>query len=143
MSRRRPIGLKERQRVLELANQGLSARQIAQRMGIRSDTAQQTLARGLTRCRRCARALDAGHLCPACALPAKAALAERLRAFRTAASLSQLRLALNIGVTCARVRHWENGQRHPAEHELEMLAEALQLTVQELTGILHARSATT
>src|SRR5215471_1750428 len=34
MARRRPIGLKDRQRVLELANQGLSTGQIALRMGI-------------------------------------------------------------------------------------------------------------
>jgi len=139
MSHRRPIGLKDRQRVLELAKQGLSAQQIAQRMNISSETAQQTLARGLTRCGRCARTIGTGHVCPVCTLSAKAAFGERLRAFRSAVGISQLRLALNIGVDYARVQHWENGQRRPAEHELEKLAKALELTVQELTGIASSR----
>ena len=135
MSRRRPIGLKDRQRVLELSNQRLSVRQIAERMNISCEAAERTLARGLRRCGRCARTIGTGRVCSVCALSAKAAFGERLRAFRSAASMSQLQLAMNIGVGCARVRHWEKGQRPPAEHELEMLAEALELTVQQLTGI--------
>jgi DNA-binding XRE family transcriptional regulator len=137
MSRRKPIGLKDRQRVLELASQGLSVRQIAERMNIRYETVQQTLARGLTRCGGCARPVGTGDVCPVCALSAKAAFGERLKAFRSALHISQLRLALLIGVSFARVRHWENGQMQPAEHELEMLAQALEVTVHELTGNAH------
>jgi transcriptional regulator with XRE-family HTH domain len=119
---------------LELADQGLSAQQIALRLGISVDTAQHTLTRGLTNCDRCGRVIDRGHLCPVCTLSSEAEFSARLKAYRTAADLSLLQLALQVGVTYARVRHWENGQRQPAEHELEMLAEALGLTVQELTG---------
>jgi transcriptional regulator with XRE-family HTH domain len=135
MSRRRSIGLKDQQRVLELASQGLSARQIAQRMGIRSETVHRTLAKGLTRCGRCARTITTGHLCAVCRLPANATFGERLRAFRTAAGVSQLWLALKIGVSNSQLRLWENSQRQPAEHELQMLAQGLERTVQELTGI--------
>ena len=120
---------------MELADQGLSARQIAQRMRISVDTAQQTLTKGLTNCDRCGRTIGRGHPCPVCALSSEAEFCERLKAFRRAADLSQLQLALNVGVSDSRVRHWETGQRQPAEHELKMLAEALGLTVQELTGV--------
>src|SRR5262249_39762216 len=135
MSRRKPIGLGDRQRVLELAGQGLSARQIAQRLEISVKTDQQTLAKGLTHCDQCGRTIGRGRRCRVCALLTGAGFSERLKAFRTAADLSQLQLALNVGVSDARVRQWESGQKQPAEHELEMLAEALGLTVQELTGI--------
>lgn len=135
MSRGRPIGLKDKQRVLELGDQGLSAWQIAQRMGISVETAQQTLSKGLTNCDLCGRTIGRGLQCLVCSLPAEARFGERLKAFRRAANLSQLQLALGIGVSCARVRHWENGQRRPAQYELEMLAQALGRTVLELTGI--------
>jgi transcriptional regulator with XRE-family HTH domain len=120
---------------LELADQGLSARQIAQRLEISVKTVQQTLVKGLTHCDQCGRTIGRGHRCPVCALLSEAQFSQRLKAFRKAANLSQLQLALNVGVSDARVRQWENGQKQPAEHELEMLAEALGLTVQELTGI--------
>jgi transcriptional regulator with XRE-family HTH domain len=135
LSRRKPIELRDRQRVLELADQGLSARQIAQRMGISVETAQQTLSKGITHCDQCGRPIGRGYRCPVCTLVCEAELSERLKAFRTAAALSQLQLALNAGVSAARVRHWESGQKQPTEYELEMLAEALGLTVQQLTGI--------
>jgi transcriptional regulator with XRE-family HTH domain len=134
MSRRRPIDLRDRQRVLELADEGLSAQQIAQRLGISVETTQHTLIRGLTDCGRCGRIIRRGDQCPVCKLSSKAEFGARLKAFRTAADLSQLQLSLQVGVTNARVRHWENGERQPAEHELEMLAEVLGLSVQELTG---------
>jgi DNA-binding transcriptional regulator YiaG len=51
--------------------------------------------------------------------------------------MSQMQLALQIGVSHARVRHWEKGQSQPADYEVAMLAEALGLTVQQLNGIVH------
>jgi transcriptional regulator with XRE-family HTH domain len=135
MSRRKPIGLTDRQRVLDLAEQGLSARQIAQRMGISVETAQQTLSKGITHCDQCGRPIGRGYRCPVCALGSEVEVSVRLKAFRAATGLSQLQLALNVGVSAARVRHWESGQKQPTEYELEMLAKALGLTVQRLTGI--------
>jgi DNA-binding XRE family transcriptional regulator len=129
------IGLKMRQRVLELANQRLSIRQIAQRVGITSPTAKKILAQGLRHCARCGRLTDRGDLCAVCSLPVDASFCDRLKAFRTVADVSQMALALTIGVSVNTMRSWENGRRQAAEQELEMLAEALGLTVQELAGM--------
>jgi transcriptional regulator with XRE-family HTH domain len=70
-----------------------------------------------------------------CSLPAETPLGKRLRVIRTGAGFSQERLASRIDVSIWRVRGWENGPKLPAEHELKKLAEALGVTVQELTGI--------
>ena len=78
--------------------------------------------------------VGSGDLCPVCSLPAEAPFYDRLKAFRRIASLSQMTLALTIGVSEIRVRSWEKGRTQPSERELEMLAEGLGLTVQELTG---------
>jgi transcriptional regulator with XRE-family HTH domain len=43
-------------------------------------------------------------------------------------------LALAIGVHESTVRNWQKGRKQPTEHELKRLAEALGLTVKELTG---------
>jgi len=124
----------DRERVFELASQGLPTRQIAERMGIGFLAAKQILAKRLLRCARCGRVVGSGDLCPVCSLPAEAPFCDRLKAFRRIAGLSQMTIALRIGMHESRVRSWENGRRQPAEHELKMLAEALGLTVQELTG---------
>ena len=125
---RRPdkrIGLKVRQRVLELANQGLSIRQIAERAGITAPTVKKVLAQGLRHCARCGRLTDRGDLCPVCSLPADAPFCDRLKAFRMLADLSQMALGLKIRVHESRVRNWEKGQAQPTERELKVLAEAL------------------
>ena len=59
---------------------------------------------------------------------------DRLKAFRTGADVSQLSLAFTIGMHERRVWNWEKGRTKPTERELKMLAEALGLTVQGLTG---------
>jgi len=61
-------------------------------------------------------------------------LYDRLKAFRTVADVSQMALALPIEIHERRVRNWEKGRTKPTDRELKMLAEALGLTVQELTG---------
>jgi DNA-binding XRE family transcriptional regulator len=124
----------DRQRVFELASQGVSTRQIAERMGISSLAAKQILAKGLVRCARCGKMVGSGDLCPVCSLPAEAPFHDRLKAFRRIAGLSQMTLALTIGVSEIQVRNWEKGRTQPTERELKMLAEALGLTAQELTG---------
>ena len=124
----------DRQRVFELASQGLPTRQIAERMGISFLAAKQILAKGLLRCARCGRVVGSGDLCPVCSLPAEAPFYDRLKAFRRIAGISQMTLALTIGVSESRVRSWEKGRTQPTERELKMLAEALGLTAQELTG---------
>jgi DNA-binding XRE family transcriptional regulator len=134
MPRGRVIGPKDRLRIFELASQGLSLRQIAKRFGISAWAVRQILAKGLIRCGRCGRLIDDGDLCPVCSLPAQAPFGERLRAFRMAADVSQWRLAMKIDVAIAKLRNWESGRKQPTERELTMLAEALEITVQELTG---------
>jgi len=128
------IGPKERQKIFERANQGLSIREIAEGMGISSQTVRNTLAKGLQRCARCGRVIDRGDVCPVCSLPEQATVGARLRAFRMAAGVSQLRLALKMGVEVSQLGSWESGQKQPAEHELQLLADTLGITVQELTG---------
>ena len=61
-------------------------------------------------------------------------LYDRLKAFRTVADVSQMSLALPIEIHERRVRNWEKGRTQPTDREFKMLAEALGLTVQELTG---------
>jgi transcriptional regulator with XRE-family HTH domain len=134
MPHRRRIGLKERQRLFELESQGLSVQKIAERMGISFLTAKQILAKRLFLCARCGRVSDSGGLCPVCSLPAEAPFCDRLKAFRTIAGVSQMSLGLAMGVHESRVRNWEKGRKQPTEHELQMLAAALGLTVHELTG---------
>jgi DNA-binding XRE family transcriptional regulator len=131
---RQPLGLKKRQRILELARQGISAQQIARRLGIGLTTARKILAKGLAPCDQCSRVFASGDRCPVCSLLAEAPFGERLKAFRTVTGLSQFGFALQLGVTPDRVGHWEKGKASPAKHELELLAEALGLTVQALTG---------
>lgn len=128
------IGLEDRARVFELAGQGLSAQGIAERLRINPQTVRDLLAKGLRRCARCGRLIDGGNLCPVCSLPEQAPLGPRLKAFRVAAGVSQWGLALKINVAISQVRRWESGQKQPAEHELQLLADTLGITVQELTG---------
>jgi transcriptional regulator with XRE-family HTH domain len=134
MSHGKRIGLKERESVFELASQGLSLRQIADRLGISSSTVHRILVMGLKRCGRCGRVVESGELCPACSLPPQASFGERLKAFRMATGISQLDLALKIGVEPNQERSWEYGQKQPSEHELRMIVAALGITVRELTG---------
>ena len=129
------IGLKDRQRILELASQGLSVRQIAERVGISAPTTKKVLANGLRRCARCDKLTDREDLCRACALPVGAPFSDRLKAFRVAANVSQLALALTIGVHESRVRNWEKGRKQPTPGELTRVAETLGISVQELTGV--------
>ena len=69
-----------------------------------------------------------------CSLLAEASFGDRLKAFRTAAGLSQFGFSLQVGARADQVGRWEKGKDRPAQHELELLAEALGLTVQALTG---------
>jgi DNA-binding XRE family transcriptional regulator len=128
------VSLKDRQRVLDLTHQGLSVAQIAERMAMSAPTVKKVMAQGLQQCARCNRWTDRGALCPVCSLPADGLLNERLKAFRTVADLSQMALALEIGVHVSRVRNWEKGRTQPNETEIAMLAEGLGLAVEELTG---------
>ena len=94
MARRQPLGLKERQRILEMVRQGLSAQQIARRLGIALMTARKILAKGLAPCDQCGRVFASGERCPVCSLPAEASFGDRLKASRTVTGLSQFGFAL-------------------------------------------------
>jgi transcriptional regulator with XRE-family HTH domain len=128
------VSLKDRQRVLDLTNQGLSVAQIAERMAMSAPTVKKIMVQGIQQCAGCNRLTDRGELCPVCSLPADAPPNERLKAFRTVADVSQMALALQIGVHVSRVRNWEKGRTQPNETEMAMLAEGLGLDVQDLTG---------
>ena len=47
---------------------------------------------------------------------------------------SLMAFALKIDVNESTMRSWENGRKQPTERGLKILAEALGITVQELTG---------
>jgi transcriptional regulator with XRE-family HTH domain len=51
-----------------------------------------------------------------------------------ATGISQLDLALKVGAEPNQERSWEYGQKQPTEHDLQMLAAGLGITVQDLTG---------
>src|SRR5262249_47470392 len=87
------------------------------------------------RCARCDKLTDREDLCPACSLPVDAPFSDRLKAFRVAANVSQMALALTIGVHESRVRNWEKGRKQPTKHELTMVAETLGISMKELTGV--------
>jgi hypothetical protein len=104
------IGLKDRERDFALASQGLSIRQISERMGVSFLVVKHTLRKGLQRCAQCGRVIDRGGLCPVCSLPMAAPLGDRLKAWRTVAGLSQMALALRIRVHESTLRNWAKGK---------------------------------
>jgi transcriptional regulator with XRE-family HTH domain len=58
--------------------------------------------------------------------------ADRLKAARRNAGLTQADLAKRIGVSQARISSWEQGERHPDAFRLHGLAKALELDVLDL-----------
>jgi serine/threonine protein kinase len=99
---RRPdkrIGLRDRQRILELANQGLHIPQIAERLSISSSTTKKVLAQGLRGCVQCGRLTDTLDLCPVCSLPVDAPLPERHRDIKPA------NILLHNGVERVKITH--------------------------------------
>jgi len=107
---------------LDLAGQGLSARQIAERRSISQSSVYRLLAQASV------------EPYPLCSLSPDAPLAQRLKALRSPVGFSQEQLALEIGVSTTTVVAWETGRCQPRNEMLRRLAQALQVTVKELTG---------
>ena len=57
---------------------------------------------------------------------------EIIRQARKAAGLTQIRLAAMVGVTQGAIAQWENGMTHPSYGKLKPLANALNLTLDDL-----------
>jgi DNA-binding XRE family transcriptional regulator len=113
---------RRRRRILDLAGQGLSAWQIAERLSISRKSVHWVLAQGSVEPN------------PLCSLPPGASLAQRLKALRSPVGFTQERLALEIGVSTTTVVTWETGKCQARKEMLQRLAQALQVTVKELTG---------
>ena len=58
--------------------------------------------------------------------------ANRLRALRKKAGLTQEELAHRVGVSLMTIRRWEYGERQPRAEEIKRLAEALHVKEQQL-----------
>lgn len=60
---------------------------------------------------------------------------DRLRQLREAAGLTQIQLALRVGVTQGTIAHWERGARLPQVENLVKISNVLGCGVDELLGL--------
>jgi transcriptional regulator with XRE-family HTH domain len=128
-SGRRP-DLGRRRRAAELRARGLTFAEVGRKLGITRERARQVLlAPPLPPCASCAAPLPAaarGGRCPACvAADPFAPFAERLRAFRLAAGLTQEGLAGRAGLTGGAVSSYERGRGRPRSGDRAALARVL------------------
>lgn len=65
---------------------------------------------------------------------ARRALGERIAILRRRAGLSQPQLAERLGVRTATVSNWERGEAEPQLLDADIMAEALAVGVEVLTG---------
>jgi DNA-binding XRE family transcriptional regulator len=110
-------------------SKGANARSIGKRLGMSRQGVQQLLRRSLL-CSQCGREISRHYsrqpltMCPEC-LPADAPFAQRLRACRLAAGMTQLELAKNAGVAHASIVQYELGNELPRFENLAKLARVL------------------
>jgi transcriptional regulator with XRE-family HTH domain len=136
--RGRKPNLERQRQAVALRAEGLTLRQIGGRLGVTHQRVSQLLGPCRSpaprlRCPRCRARLSpaAGEarvalLCPAClaALP-RETFAQRLRACRLAAGLTQVALARRIGVNDRTLAYWENEYHRPHPEALRRLAAVL------------------
>ena len=67
-------------------------------------------------------------------------LGSRIRQARDRAGLTQEQLAERIGVSRTAIARYESGEIEPKLHNLAAIAEALDVSCDELLGVHHARS---
>lgn len=60
-------------------------------------------------------------------------IGERMKQIRTEKRMTQEATASRAGVTAASLSRWENGERNPTFQDVEKVAEALGVTMEELT----------
>ena len=131
--RGRPADLGRRRRAAELRAQGLSLAEVGRRLGVTKQAADQLLrpppGYATSSCVSCGKPALRDQPAPRCvacraANPA-ASFAERLRALRLAAGLTQAGLAARAGVSEATVSDYECGPRRPRPRLLAALARVL------------------
>ena len=136
--------------VLDLAAQGLTRRQIAQKAGVSPEWVRCILARhGLSvslkvlQCNSCGAPVASGHKahqksavsCLAClAQRPGPPLAQRLRTLRLAANLSRAQLSARCGLSLAVLGIYERGEGLPSPESLSRLARALGVGAAALAG---------
>ncbi|WP_108493199.1 helix-turn-helix transcriptional regulator [Promicromonospora sp. AC04] len=59
-------------------------------------------------------------------------LGQRVRAGRARTKMSQADLATRLGLTRASIANLEAGRQHPAAHQAAMIAEVLEIPIQDL-----------
>lgn len=148
--RGRPTTRDKYPQVIALAGQGWTRRQIAEHLDLTPEWVRCILAEhGLTvsmrilKCRQCGTPVTSGHkaerneetLCKFCLLKQDhPAFADRLRAFRLAASLSQAQLSQLTGLSQAAIGIYERGQGQPTLESVRKLAHGLGVKVSALLG---------
>ena len=60
-------------------------------------------------------------------------IGERLKRYRTEKKMTQEEVAYRAGVTATSISRWENGERDPTFRDVEKIAAALGVTMEELT----------
>ena len=131
--RGRPADLGRRRRAAELRAQGLTLREVGWRLGITKQAADQLLrpppGGGTASCISCGQPALGDRPAPRCvacrAADPAASFAERLRALRLAAGLTQAGLAARAGVSATAVSGYECGPRRPRPRLLAALARVL------------------
>ena len=123
---------RRRRRAAALRARGLTWAEVGRRLGVSPEWARQlVLAAGPPPCASCAAPLPRGSRggrCPACVAADQAApFAERLRALRLAAGLTQAELAARAGLCDRTVTNYERGRGRPRPSRLAALARVLGL----------------
>jgi transcriptional regulator with XRE-family HTH domain len=149
--------LKRREQARALRAQGLTLAQIGERLGVSHQAVARRLGgprRPAPRCPGCGATYPASGAgacgdrsapCLAClAQRHGATTAQRLKAARLAAGLSQTEMALRAGLSATALGDCEGGRVRPHERSLVRLAQALGLSRQALfgPGPLRSRSST-
>lgn len=65
-----------------------------------------------------------------------------LQKFREAAVLTQVELAEKVGVSATTISHWETGSKRPRASNIRKLAEALEVTSQDILVALREMAGT-
>jgi transcriptional regulator with XRE-family HTH domain len=131
--RGRPADLERRRLAAELRARGLSLAEVGRRLGVTKQAADQLLrplsGYATSSCVSCGKPALGDRPAPRCvacrAADPAASFAERLRACRLAAGLTQARLAARAGVSEATVSDYECDPRRPRPRLLAALARVL------------------
>jgi transcriptional regulator with XRE-family HTH domain len=146
--RGRPADLGRRRRAAELRAQGLSLAEVGRRLGVTKQAADQLLrpppGYATSSCVSCGKPALRDQPAPRCvacrAADPAASFAERLRACRLAAGLTQAGLAARAGVSAPAVSAYECGLTRPRPRRLAALARVLGPGLQDPPGARGGRT---